>query len=343
MLHLFYIHSHITFYSSLGTIKVLNLSSNDVVFLLGRKYKVKGNYEFVTVDVSNLSDQFSRIDYKKILSFNRNVRKADNYLSQIIKDEEFVAYVPQVSSLFFQLLITNRHCKGYNFIEEGIANYRIKLYSGSTNKVGFISQILIKFINSFSKRFMLYPSCLGMYEKLECSPRYYLFNQPLFLSEFNVDKIDFLPEIMKDKIDDCNVIIVFSASVEYSLISLNELTVLIERYIMYCQLNALKKIGLKFHPMQSVEVKDIICSQFANEDYSVIDDNVEVERLVKFNDSVVILGLESSVLLYAKVFGKNTLVVSFISFYNNNLRKEKFYSGYKEVEEIFKENGIVLI
>ncbi|MDM1362586.1 polysialyltransferase family glycosyltransferase [Myroides marinus] len=321
----------------------MNLPSDKVIFLLSRKYKLAYDCDFVSVDLTCFSDNFSQINLKKALNFCKNTKYMDGFLDNILNGKEFIAYVPQVSSLFFQLIITNKHCKGYHFIEEGIANYRGNLYLKSTKKSSSIIRFIYDLVNKCSKRFMLYPACLGSYPKVEYNPKYYLFKKKSFLSNDKIECIEFLPNKINDEIFNFDVAIVFSASVESSILALVDFKVIMCKYIEYCKLNGLAKIGLKFHPMQSEVMKDFICKEFSKENYSIIEDEVDVERLVRFNDTLVILGLESSVLLYAKVFGKNNIVVSFISFYNKSLRKEKVYNGYNEVEEIFKDNGIVLI
>ena len=119
MKHIFTIHSSITFLVSYATIKHLNINQKDVII-------ISDNFE-VPIDHYHVIPSFYESRNKTILqkALYFNVPKAfDNYVSEHLGDEDFIAYV-DLMSYYQKILITHKRCLSFNFLEEGNSAYKV--------------------------------------------------------------------------------------------------------------------------------------------------------------------------------------------------------------------------
>ena len=88
MKHIFIIHSHTLFLSSLGIINKLAIEDNDILFLFHRHYKTIIPFNYKWIDIS---DEFENT-YKKVLSIKINAGLI-NIFSKLGYVKNFSLYV----------------------------------------------------------------------------------------------------------------------------------------------------------------------------------------------------------------------------------------------------------
>lgn len=118
MKHIFSVHSPVTFLVAYATIKHLNLNKEDV-FIMSASYKV-------LIDDYKVIPSFTEARNSTLVQKLRyfNVPKSfDNYLASHIQGEVFTAYV-DLMSYFQKILVTHKQCQVFHFIEEGNSTYQ---------------------------------------------------------------------------------------------------------------------------------------------------------------------------------------------------------------------------
>lgn len=118
MKHIFTFHSPITYLVSLLTVKEERIPAEDAVFL-GKNFNA-GDVPYL---YHPSFDGLKRSAMEKLKKPNEPAA-FDKYISSIVGDEEYIAYVP-LMDMYQRLLITHEKCVGFNFIEEGMISYRL--------------------------------------------------------------------------------------------------------------------------------------------------------------------------------------------------------------------------
>jgi hypothetical protein len=148
MKHIFTVHSSITFLVAYSTIKHLSLDKSDVLI-------ISTNYTIPLDDykvVPGFTEARNSTLIQKLKYFN--VPKSfDNYLTPHLEGEVFTAYV-DLMSYFQKILITHNQCQAFHFIEEGNSAYMAwdndkdltweDYTGGMTYRVNFIESNYIK-------------------------------------------------------------------------------------------------------------------------------------------------------------------------------------------------------
>jgi hypothetical protein len=122
MLHIFTIHSHITFLSALATISKESMETSKVVLICGSGYQPKVSDQFQGELVESLDGLNAKKSFfGQLKQFNYTV-DCNQYIMNITKGESFTAYI-DLMSVFNRYLVMHPNCKGFHIIEEGIVNY----------------------------------------------------------------------------------------------------------------------------------------------------------------------------------------------------------------------------
>lgn len=343
MKHIFVVHSGITFMSTLGVIMKEKIDFNEVIILKDRNYIIDESYNFNILDISHLSNLFKGINVSSVCKLPSKIRLIDNYIFENICEESYVMYIPQVQSMFYQVLITNKFCINYNFIEEGLANYKCFLYSNPSVNLSATQQLLKFLFNKFSRRVMVYPNFLGVYDKLIVNPKYYLFSDKINIKDLNIVKIDFFNNNIKDVCLDKSAFFVCSPLVEMKILNLSEFMKLLDLIKNKFLQHSIRSFYIKFHPSQNNEIKELIIECFKLFNIKILEDDFSIEQLVLNRSDISIFGIESSVLYYSKILNKNCHVYSFVE------DLYKFDTSYinKKNEDViinlFKDIGIIML
>jgi len=116
-LHVFMIHSSITFIVANAIIKELNLEDKQILFLTNRSISLDTKYTTYIFPNFKLEGIISFIKNRKVLT------KFDHYVENIVNGRKFVVYLPHQLSTFFYFLSTHKDCIQYNYLEEGLASF----------------------------------------------------------------------------------------------------------------------------------------------------------------------------------------------------------------------------
>ncbi len=119
VVHLFYIHSHITFAVALGVMQHLKLPPADCVVVYDRKYQ---RALPAGVRVHSLPP---RAFVMKTAPWNlwRQIGEQDAEIAALTDHRPYHLYCPHLCIDQVRLLLTNGQCRGYSYLEEGSMSY----------------------------------------------------------------------------------------------------------------------------------------------------------------------------------------------------------------------------
>ena len=124
MLHLFYVSNYIAFNNYLTIIKNNSINLKDCIFYSPRIIKehlnLKEKIDIIKIDNIELSKSRKQyaLNLLRILNFKKRINKK-------FKNQSYELYIPHIENKREQILIANKNCKHYYFVEEGIPAYRI--------------------------------------------------------------------------------------------------------------------------------------------------------------------------------------------------------------------------
>lgn len=122
MKHILTIHSPITFLAAVGTIVYENIATEDVIVVCANRYNPKFSSHFNGKTVPSYDTiESEKSIFSKIISWDYT-KSVNGYISQLIGNEEFIAYV-DLMSVFNRYLVMHSKCIQFHIIEEGIVNY----------------------------------------------------------------------------------------------------------------------------------------------------------------------------------------------------------------------------
>lgn len=124
--HIFYIHSHITYAVSLGVLDHLNIEKKDVAFIYPKRYYSEKLEEYNNISIPAEFESYCE-NYKNPIHTINQIKKLYIWLEQN-KIYKFHIYIPQKQIPTVKLLISQKYCEGYSFIEEGLAAYNRELF-----------------------------------------------------------------------------------------------------------------------------------------------------------------------------------------------------------------------
>ena len=126
MKHVFIIHSHTLFLSSLGVINKLGLKEDEVLFLFHRHYKTIIPFNYKWIDIS---EEFEKTYYilfswsRKHFCLDKKQRLSSlDYFDNLIEEyapEGYYLYTSHLQAFAYQILATNKKCKECFFVQEG--------------------------------------------------------------------------------------------------------------------------------------------------------------------------------------------------------------------------------
>ncbi|MBR1808653.1 MAG: hypothetical protein IJ776_04650 [Paludibacteraceae bacterium] len=131
MKHLFCIASHLTFNVAKKIIVSDNISPTDCYFLLLRGYRMPSEYEHVfphqLATTYNIDSRHGRIfEGWKIWATLNNMRAFDRQIDKFTAHNDFIFYTSVCYNDICSMIVTNKLCKAYNIIEDGLVSYEKK-------------------------------------------------------------------------------------------------------------------------------------------------------------------------------------------------------------------------
>lgn len=324
MKHIFTVHSHITYLSALAVIKYKQFPNEDIIIITNKynpalkKYQSYPSY-----------DQLENSVWKKLKHLNYPAAY-DKYIFDLTKGEEFTAYIDLMSAPN-RILITNKNCIGFHFLEEGIVNYgnydSLRLFTIDNDffpwRMSYrkhwklIINGLIRIIRGRSVKILslpIHPTAYTFFGGVN----FYCFsdqaypNVPSYKKQiipFHTIKTEMLQlngglDISSNALwlgDMINKVYNVSLK-DYS----NALSLFLKKWssIEHCK----KKVFIKYKKGQSEEEKEITTNKFLSLGFEIeiLPDETIIEALLIASKNVSVLGNGTSLLLYGHVLGHNS-------------------------------------
>ncbi|MQP52066.1 MULTISPECIES: polysialyltransferase family glycosyltransferase [unclassified Flavobacterium] len=318
MKYIFTIHSPITYFSACTIIFQEKIQHEDVIIITDG-YKVP-----ITIGkVVESYQQNEKSAWQKIK--NRNIVKAyDNYIHAITDGKEFIAYVDLMHA-YQRIIITNSKCISFNFIEEGLASYVVPdnlfFITNGVNQLGFRNKNFKDYILSFTRvirgvniRMLSLPFNPQAYGYID-SVKFYTFSQHGFPGVLNDKKtilnpntIDavFFEKFDYNKLDNSIIWIEESFPKAYGLSDENYCNAIQE--VIDSLQESKQKIFVKLRP-KSEEKKSLLVEMLKKNGLviEIIPNNILAEILFINCKNLKVIGLVSSLLFYATIFGHKSL------------------------------------
>lgn len=306
MLHIFWLHSHITFLIAKEVIDKIALNE-DVLVFLSRGYTVPINFERENVKLVSFPwyREISSSPHNLLVKTNinrtrRNVKKCKSLLDYYINRRRFLLYGPTSWEYTVGLLLKHKLCEGYYYIEEGTLSY---LPKGNKLQQNWFYKLVAKYL--FNLPYM------SMLEELSHFLGVYASSSETFpwnVKEKNVVEIrpvfNYYPNF-----NDLEQIVIF----DDLTISNSSLTDLADSLCDYFRENKIEKFGYKFHPITKVkpEKENIIRERLRLfESYELPSDFVVELFLIGKSVTIYSVNSSSSLLIYAKRFGSEAITVT---------------------------------
>ena len=308
MKHIFIIHSHTLFLSSLGVINKLKLSKKDVIFLFHRHYKTVIPFDYKWIDIS---EEFEKTYYilfswsRKHFRLDRKQRQASLDFFDRLVDENvsdgFYLYIPHLQAFAYQILATNSKCQEVFFVQEGGRN----MLSCLTDKVSLVWRMYNRFImrndNRLWKCTNWFPNDKTPYNK---KVTVYSFDTSYYGTVMPKENIHIdWPSIDVDV--DINTeypMFLLDGGVELGQVELHVYNKALKKTINEC---AEEDNYIKFHPMQSDERKMEIKAMFTSIGKKVVELPVDIpfELIVVKYKNLKLFGFGTSLMFYGKANG----------------------------------------
>jgi hypothetical protein len=315
MKHLFTVHSPITFFSAC-TIIFQEKIPHEKVIIIADGYDVP----FEIGDTVKSYQQNEKGAWQKIK--NRNIVKAyDNYIEAITNGEDYIAYIDLMHA-YQRIIITNSKCISFNFMEEGNASYVIPdnlfFITNGANRLGFRNKNFKDFVLSFLRvirgvniRMLSLPFNPQAYGYID-TVKFYTFSKHGFPGVVNDKKIILNPntidEILIEKCY-CNTFDNSTIWIEdyfprvYGISDANHSDA-IQEVIDSLKGSGERKIFIKLRPNSDAANSLLVKILLKNEmNIEIIPNNVLAEALFLKSKNLKVIGIVSSLLFYAAIFG----------------------------------------
>lgn len=308
MLHLFIVHSDITYLVANSIIKHLKLPHDKILFLVNRRQKV---------DYYNRKT-LPRIKLGSTLSIIKNRKNMFSYFDQIsllVEDNLYRAYLPQSSFWKYHLVIAHQNCTSFSYIEEGLASYIC--YDSINNRdkktyKSFIHKVGLKIINKITFGNKLNIDRVNF----ECDHAKYNNAYGLFDDCFPLFKNrKIIPAILSDNLSTkrINHFLIVGSEVEAGLFDLkdylNTCIVFFNIFSKYTE----EELYIKWHPHQSPTLKRKlrhILKKYLRDKFVIFDKEITIEELSMQKSDITFYQTISSGGFYAALFGKKVISIA---------------------------------
>ena len=309
MKHVFIIHSHTVFLTSLGVINDVGLNNDDIIFVYGRNYSQNIiKLPFKCFNLSHIYEASKSI----ILSISRrtliNYSKVNDVTEKIdkfIDDEvggDFEVYLSHLSSPFFQLFATSPLCKKCHFVQEG-GRVMVKVLHGEDP---FVIKLYNWLFLKNNKRLWRTNKWLisNHRDYLPYNVDAYAIDSN-FWGDLDIKVMIVKWPVIKDLPIDINPqypIFVLDGYIEQGAIQKDDYMQAIKKMVKE---DAQKVNYIKFHPNQKQENVECILKFFKENESSVviIDNNIPFELVLTKYKHLKVYGYGSSLLIFAKALG----------------------------------------
>lgn len=151
MLHIFWVHSHITYLVSKEIILTLG-KEEEIIIYLARRYKLPNVSDFNDKKIEviefpwyrhNIRLEANILHKKNILKTRNNAKQCLSLFNEYINNKPYILYIPTSWEYSITLMMTHPKCVSYYYIEEGTLAY---LKNGDKERTSIIRRILVKLV-----------------------------------------------------------------------------------------------------------------------------------------------------------------------------------------------------
>ncbi|WP_445718779.1 polysialyltransferase family glycosyltransferase [Flavobacterium sp.] len=316
MKHIFTIHSPITFFSACAVIFQEKLPHEDVI-IINDGYKVP-------FSVGRIVASYQQKDkgiWKKIKNFNL-VSAYDSYLNRITNGQQYIAYIDLMHA-YQRLLITNPKCIKFNFIEEGTASYvvpdNLLFITNGAHQVSFRNKnfkqsliSLLRVFRGFNIRVLSLPFNPQAFAFLN-DIKFYTFSEHGFPKIEKEKKVVLNPFLMDTSLwshlsyynQEIDKLIWIEESFPkvYGVNQIHYERAIVE-VVSHLKKKGKSKVFVKLRPNSSSSSSFLVKILINNNmEVDIIPDYVIAELLFIHTKHLQVIGIVSSLLFYAAIFG----------------------------------------
>ncbi|WP_421874980.1 polysialyltransferase family glycosyltransferase [Marinoscillum sp.] len=358
MKHFFHIHNNSSYICALGIKNYLSLNNDDVVFFIARGIKIHQE----KIKVTTIPDRIYYHPYnllKKLHRFHwiRNreiISEIDAMIESASQGEEFIYYSPHSRNSIYRVYASHPGCAGVNYIEDGMDGYLGR--EGYYAKFPFEIPVIHKIVNYFLFRnikIFCYSRLKPFADPLRnigiSTSRIYVLSEKAF--EFRENRVlieskYYVPSFQHDSLKLENYILLLDAVVEQKVAKLEHLSMLL---IKIAEKLRSSKVLVKYHPIQSEEVKRSLVEIFSRFEIDLVEyeSHVPFEVVLFSYKGLNIYGIGSSLLVYASLMNDHKVYALYDFFqiecdfvsprlgtWDNALKNKSNVRTYAEFREI---------
>ncbi len=309
MKHLFLVHSNITDIVAQQIVKQYELPVEDVIFLLARnqhsnfKNKIKFPYSHFPIDSFKVSFFFWK-NWRKL-------KNIDNWINELTAKQAFHFYTPQSGMNVFYLITSHPLCKGFSYIEEGLASYKR------------FKQIKNPKANSKLRDLLYYINFKGRSKSVK---HFFDLDHPKLLDSYGLSELSF-PDLKKKQIiekpfknnklntkAEAENILILGPYIEFGEIKKEILLEALGELFDWMFQIKIDALNIKFHPAQdeSISINPILdlFSSYKNKiNFNILEDHFILEKYA-FENKVDFYIVISSLAIYANVSGNKVYSIA---------------------------------
>lgn len=309
MKHLFYIHSFITYIVSVSVVSELALDHHDVVFIYGRGFNYRDLPDIKTVELPDMLVALSQVpSYGKRSVFFRKyhqIAQLDKLIITLMRGEKFTGYLPLSKNYLMQLLATHPKCADVIFLEEGLLSY-----SGNFNKATYSYFVdgwrgklaaMAKYPNHGNRSFYFRP-----YTHSRPVPIYMIHDAPDIVEpgiDVRVLKSVLVPPLDSQFKFDNSYLLVIDTVVENGITSSENFLRTLDIFIAEALKAKQRSIWIRFRPHYPPSKAVIARFEENSIGVKILPDEICVESVLHYSMNLTVVGLHSSLLFYAAIWG----------------------------------------
>lgn len=347
MKHVFYIHSYITYIVAVSVVAELALDHRDLVFIYGRDFHYRHIPDIAVYELPSNLMALSRVpSYGKRFIFlrkHRDIKALDKLIDRLAGGGSFTAYLPLTKNYLMQLIVTHPQCGGLIFLEEGLLSY-----TGH-----FVKNTYAPFVNNWR----------GKLTALSKFPnhgyRSYFYRSHNFSQPLSIYMLHEAPDIRQADIDVCvlksvvvpsldpqfqidnSYLFIVETVIEDGIVSADNYFSVLETYIDDLKRHGVDSIWIRFRPNYSASEDIITLFKERSIHVDILADEVCIESILSHSKNLTVVGLHSSLLFYAAIWGHRSLSLLNRLYEIDNQAEEK-YRKYLHIPSIFYEKVTML-
>ncbi|WP_123812053.1 polysialyltransferase family glycosyltransferase [Mangrovimonas sp. DI 80] len=284
-----------------------DLKNEDIRYITSRGYQLNSvGRVYDIAEFYNYLESEGKVN--KIFYLKKRVEILDGNINSLVENKQFRVYLPQFNHSLFQIIASHRLCEKVVLVEEGITSYKLdeRLYKKVNIK---FSQILSLFYsNRFlfkNKHYCPYPENKFEYAiciNEECFP--YISNKRVL--EIKSQIVDNYRNYINSK----DAVLILDSFKERAKIKDEDYLKIIRETLELLK-TEFDRLYVKFHPEQGGDIRSktlkFIESEFNYSRVICLKDSCILEFEFLKSKNLTVIGMHTSLLYYAKLFGHNVI------------------------------------